>query len=281
MATGQTIRRNSAALVALTLALGCSANSPRNKYLLAEKLWTEGKYAAAVVEFEKIAVRDSKGKLGLQALYRAAVTQTLYLSNHVDAVKKFRVFAEEAGEVPLAWEARKQVGEILFSRLERHEEAMQHYRDLLRRRPDAPEAAEFRFRIAKASFFLSRFNEAIDVFQEIVKQHPGTPQAEQALYEIGVTHFTRGGHPAEGAPEKVMGADYREAVAAFKEFLKKHPNSRWAAEAAFGIAACHEELDQLDLAYQEYQALRASYPSPKVIEIKLHRLRERKSQRRR
>ena len=55
--------------------------------------------------------------------------------------------------------------------------------------------------------------------------------------------------------------------------------STLVAEARFGIANCLEELDQLDAAYHSYEYLLNSYPSPKVIQIKLARLKERKAQR--
>ncbi len=66
---------------------------------------------------------------------------------------------------------------------------------------------------------------------------------------------------------------------AYQRFLRRYPSSTWAAEAKFGIAACLEEMDQLDAALLQYESLRASYPSPKVIEIKLARIKERKEQR--
>ena len=72
---------------------------------------------------------------------------------------------------------------------------------------------------------------------------------------------------------------YQEAIDAYQKFLKAHPGSALAPEAQFGIASCLKELDQLDAAYHQYEALRGTYPSPKVIEVKLARIRERKMQR--
>jgi TolA-binding protein len=263
--------------LALLAATGCSVNATKKSYVLAEKLWTDGKYAAAVAEFEKVTARDSSGKLGLQALYRAASTEALFLGRYSDALRKYRRFAEMAGEHPTSWEAQKQVGEILFVKLEHFDQAIQHYRALLRQKPESPEAPEYLFRIAKSHFFLWQFNEAVRVYRELVRKHPDSPWAEKATFEIGVTYFTRGEQHSEGRGTGKEG--YQEAIDAYNQFLKKYPQSDLAPQAKFGIASCLEELDQLDAAYHAYESLKETYPSPKVVAIKLVRIKERKEQR--
>ena len=70
---------------------------------------------------------------------------------------------------------------------------------------------------------------------------------------------------------------YQEATEAYQAFIKKYPQSTLVPQARFGIASCLEELDQLDAAYQAYEALKDTYPSRNVIEIKLARIRERRA----
>ena len=66
--------------VAIGATASCGLNSSKSEYVMAEKLWTEGRYKAAVLEFEKVYNRDPKGKLGRQALFRAAMTRAYFLS---------------------------------------------------------------------------------------------------------------------------------------------------------------------------------------------------------
>src|SRR3954466_2048116 len=73
----------------------CSGNSSRNHYLLAEKLWTDKNYLAAVSEFERVTAKDPNGRLGRQALYRAASTQMLFLSEYHEALKKFNDYVQK------------------------------------------------------------------------------------------------------------------------------------------------------------------------------------------
>lgn len=269
------------ALLALLLA-SCSPNSAKKEYVLAEKLWTDGNYAASVNEFEKVYARDPHGKLGLQALFRAATTQAFFLLQYSDAIRKYRTYAEITSDQDASWEARVQIGELLFSKLELYDEAIQHYQTLLQKRPNDPDAALFQFRIAKSRFFLWRFDEAIRSYRELIRVYPKTPWAEKSAYELGVTYYTRGeqgGGGRVGAKGNTGIEVYQDAIDAFESFLKKYPQSPLVPQARFGIASCLEEMDQLEAAYHAYEALKSTYPSPSVIQVKLVRLRERKAQR--
>lgn len=266
--------------VALT---GCTSNSAKKQYLLAEKLWTDGKYTSAVSEFDKVTAKDSKGKLGLQALYRSATTQMLFLSQYGEAARKFKTFAEATGVDPeMAWDAQKQIGEILYSKTEQYDRAIQHYQMLLKQKPDAPETPEFMFRVAKSEFYLWHFDEAIAVYRQMITRFPGTGWAEKAAYEVGVTYFTRGEQrTGSGGRDREKGVTeaYQEAIEAYQKFIRLNPQSPLVPQARFGIASCYEEMDQLDAAYRAYENLKSTYPSPNVIAIKLARIRERQAQR--
>jgi len=282
-------RRTACGAIAVLVALtGCTSNTAKKQYLLAEKLWTDGKYSSAVTEFDKVTAKDPKGKLGLQALYRSAVTQMLFESQYGDAARKFKVFADSPGVDPdLAWDAQKQIGEILYAKTEQYDRAVQHYQMLLKLKPDAPEAPEMLFRIAKSHFFLWQFDDAVVVYNQMITQFPGTGWAEKASYEIGVTYFTRGeqktGNWPKNAEHGKSGAAsnnaYQEATEAYQRFIKNYPLSPLVPQARFGIASCLEELEQLDAAYRAYESLKSTYPSPNVIAIKLARIRERQAQR--
>ena len=259
------------------LILGCSVSSGKKHYVLAEKLWSDAKYAAAVTEFEKVVAKDPHGKLGMQALLRAASTQSFFLANYGDALKKYRVFIDANPGTDQTWDVKKQVGEILFTKTDQYEQAIQHYRKMLLERPESPEAPELLFRIGKSQFYLWQFADAVETYQGLIQKFPTSPWAEKASFETGVTHFTKGEQHPEG---KGPGMEaYREAIQAYETFLKTFPKSQLVPEAKFGIANCFEELDQLDAAFRAYEQLKQTYPSRNVIEIKLARIRERKAQR--
>lgn len=261
--------------LALIAGFGCGLNSSKKEYILAERLWTDGKYRSAVAEFDKVYARDPKSRLGHQALFRAAMTQAYFLSQYEAAIEKFRTYTQVESDLPSVWEAQRQIGELLFSKLEHYNQAAAHYQALLKKStlPSA-EAPFFRYRIARSYFFLGRFDDALKEYQALIEGAPSSSYAEKAAYELGSTYFTRG----EQLQEK-GGESYQKAMTAYKNFLKNYPKGDLVPQAKFGIASCLEEMDQLDRAYQAYEELKSTYPSPKVIQIKLARIKERQAQR--
>jgi TolA-binding protein len=268
------------------LSSACTVDSAKRHYVLAEKLWTDGKYAASVVEFEKVVNKDPHGKLGAQALLRGATTQALFLSQYAEAVKKLRLYIDATPDPAAAWDAEKEIGELLYSKLERYDQAVKHYETLVQQRPTSPEVPEFLYRIARSDYFLSRFEEARKNYETIIREYgknanpsgdgTGAVWAERASLEIGETELTRGEQAgSHGAATEI----YKNAMADFQNFEKTYPQSALLPQAQFGVANCLEELDQLDAAYRAYEAIRLKYPSRNVIEIKLARIRERKAQR--
>ncbi len=258
--------------------VSCATQNTKNHYILAEKLWNSGKYKAAVREFEKVIEKNPNSQLGLQALFRAAMTQTLYLEQHQEAIIKFETYIKLSENVPVVWESQKHVGDILYSKQENFEKAADYYRNLLKLRPRAIEAPEFLYKIGKSLFYLWRFKEAIHAFNGVIKTNPRSPWSEKAHYEIGVTYFTKG-HKEFEESNSLSWKTYERAISSYKEFVDKHPNSLFVPQARFGIASCFEAMEKLQEAYNLYEELEKTYPSPNVIKIKLVRIKERMRQR--
>jgi tetratricopeptide (TPR) repeat protein len=260
------------------LVMGCSVDSARHHYVLAERFWSDKNYAAAVIEFERVIAKDPSGGLGQQALYRSAMTQTLFLGQHVEAVQKLRSFIQYSTDSNLIRAAQIQVGEVLFTHLENYEQAVLHYQSLIKLYPDSSDVPSFLFRIAKSQFFLFQFSEALGTFQKIISQFPDTVWSERATLELGTTFFTRGQRQSVHSVSESN--DFDLAIQSYRKFIKLYPKSDLAAEARFGIASCLEEEDQLDEAYLIYSDLIKTYPAPRVVEIKISRIKERLAHRR-
>ena len=257
--------------------LACSAShSLKSQYLLAERFWTEGNYAAAVAEFDKVSQRDPKGRLGLQALFRSANTQYLFLQDYWESIRKYRLFIDRSSEAAAVWEAKKQIGEILYTKLELYDQAISLYKALLGERPDAADSPEFLYRIARSEFYLWRFAEALRNYQDLATRFSESIWGEKAAFELGRVYFTQGDQQESvrrGGRER--DSTFQSAIESFRRFMKKYPKSLYSLEARFGIASCLEEMDQLDAALAEFSALEESYPSRSVVQLRMSRLRSR------
>jgi tetratricopeptide (TPR) repeat protein len=257
---------------------GCTSQNPRDRFLLAEKLWQEKNYAAAVGEYEKVVQKDPSSDLGIEAAYRAATTQTLFLNEHLGALKKLNRIIEVSPDHRLAHPADRLIGEILFTKLEQYEPAIQHYEKMLDHYPDDPDRAVYTNRIGKAQFHLLRFDDSIKTFHIVVEKYPGTESAKLARFAIGVSEQTKG-HQLQTKEGRLAQDAFKQAVKDYTDFIARYPDDPLVLDAKFEIGNCLEELDQVDAAYEKFEEILEKYPNRTVVEMKLKRIRERKNQR--
>ncbi len=249
--------------------LGCTIQGAKKNYILAERLWADGNYTGSVREFEKVIKTDPKSILGLQALFRSAMTQTLFLEQHAEALEKLKTYLQLTEDPEMSWNARKEVGEILFSKQRKYASALAWYQELLHQRPRSPDASEIHYRIARAQFFLWKFEEAIQSFKEIELKYPKTSWAEKSAFDVGMTFFT-----SAGEEEATLG--FNQAIQSFEAFIKRYPSSKFIAQAEFWIASSFEELDRLEEAFTRFSALKGRHPEAHLVEVKLKRIQERR-----
>ncbi len=240
----------------------CNMQAGKSHYILAERLFNDRKYSAAVVEFQKIIEEDPKGPLAQQALFRIGLIQYLYLENYSYAIETFGRFIVLSQNIDLVYQAEKSIGEIYFSKLEDYKQAIQQYEKLLQKYPRSPENDFFILRKAKSYYSILEFKKAIQTYQELISANPKSTYVVEAFYQIGNTHFTSG--------------NCELAIKAFKEVTEKFSKSPQFIFAEFGIGNCFEELEKWDEAQQIYTKILDRYPTRKVVESKIKNLEDRK-----
>jgi tetratricopeptide (TPR) repeat protein len=245
--------------------------------MLAEKLWQEKNYPAAIAEYEKVIQKDPSSQIGVQAGYRAAMTQTLFMNEHLSALRKLNRIIEADTDPEFTYEAYRQIGEILFSRLEQYEQAIQHYEHVLELYPKDANQAEYIYRIGKGQFHLLKFDDSIRTFKIVLEKGKGTDWAKRARYEMAVSQQTKG-HQLQAKETRAAQDAFKEAVKQYEEFIKLFPDDPLALQSKFEIGNCYEEMDQVDAAYKVFEEIREKYPNRTVVELKLKRIHDRKNQ---
>lgn len=248
------------------MGFGCNSSTGKRHYVLAERLFSDHKYSAAVEEFKQIIEADPKSSLAQQALFRIGVIQYLYLDRHREAVRSFKQFVAVSENQELVFQAEKSLAEIYLNRMEDYRQAVEQYRKILEKYPKSEERDFFLLRLAKAYYGALDFDNAIVTYRQLVKEYPKSQHVPEALYQIGNTLYTK------GAP-----ADIDQATAAFKDVINRYPDSQQAVFAQFGIGNCLEEKDQIDEALAIYTKLLDKHPARGVVEAKIFRLKERKN----
>ena len=275
------------ASVALLFLVGCTGSGVKTDYILAERLWEEKSYLPAARQFERVFQRDQEGRLGQQALYRAATTRLLFLKDYDQALKLFTKYLEVAPQGPAARDARLEIGEIYFSRTNQYDEAIRHYSEWLADNPTATEAPGIQLRIGRAQFFLWRFTDAIRTFEALIARAPRGPLAAEAAYQIGVWQLSLASHPESASPgdeqEERAAPDslarHRLAIQAFERVEREFPGTPAAQEAGLGIAASLEERGLWEEALQKIEELGRTRPESPILKIRKKRIQDRLARR--
>jgi tetratricopeptide (TPR) repeat protein len=267
---------NSKIWIVLTVLLSsCTIQSSlSNRYLTAEKLWTEKNYPAAVTEFDRIVKESPNSAIGLQALWRSAMTRTLFLNDQEEAIKSFETYLERASSSELAPQAQKEIAEIYFLKLGQHKKAIDYYQKLLQSKKfSADDEAMFSYRIARSYFLMNKILRSIELNEELIKDYPKSPYAIKAKMDLANSWYAIGDSEKQG---------YAKALKLFQEIaaLTRGKDAMMYAEAVFGQASTMEEMDQLEDAYAMFKTLDGNYPAPNVIKVRMVRLEERMKKKR-
>ena len=263
--------------VVLALLLGaCTIQSSlSNRYLTAEKLWTDKNYPAAATEFDRIVKESPNTAIGLQALWRASMTRTLFLNDQEEAVKGFETYYERASSSELAPQAQKEIAEIYFLKLNQYKKAIDAYQKLLAsKKYSSDDEALFSYRIARSYFLMNKILHSIELNEDLIAKYPKSPLAIKAKIDLANSWYALGDNEKQG---------YAKALKLFQEIANstKGRDDIAYAEAVFGQASTLEEMDQLEEAYRLFKSLTSIYPAPNVIQIKIFRLDERMKKKRR
>jgi tetratricopeptide (TPR) repeat protein len=259
--------------IAVCFSFGCFSactiqSSLSNRYLTAEKLWSEKNYAAAASEFDRVTKESPNSALGLQALWRASTTRALFLNDDDDALKGFNTFLERAGSSDLAPQAQKEIGDIYFLKLNQYGKAIDHYQKLIdSKKFSADENALFQYRIARSQFLSNHLKKSADAYELLLSQYPNSRYGTRGKLDLAQNWY------AIGDTDKLA---YGKALKLFSDVATSERNNpEIRAEAIFGEAEVKEEIDQLEDAHELYQSILAVYPAPNVIKIRMFRLEER------
>jgi tetratricopeptide (TPR) repeat protein len=250
--------------------VGCTVQSSvSNHYLTAEKLWTEKNYPAAAAEFDFVVKEAPNSAIGLQALWRAALTRALFLGQSEEALKDFELFLERAGGSDLAPQAQLEIGEIHFSRMAQYQKAIDHYQKLLdMKKFPREEEAKFIYRIARSYFLTNRIRKAQEWYERGQSEYRDSSLLSKMKYDLANTWY------ALGETDRTA---YFKALKSFQELgqLVKSSDHRLYVQCVFGEAATLEELEDFEKAHALFSTIEEDYPAPNVIKVRMHRLSER------
>ena len=260
-----------APLVFLVFFLGaCTSQSSISvRYLTAEKLWSEKKYEASVVEFDRIVKENPGSALGVQALWRASMTRALFLNDNAEALRGLQKFIDQSAQSNLTLEAQKEIGEIFFNKTQQYPQAIDHYEKLIESKKfGKDDEGFFLYRISRANAALGKIKRAIATEDLILSKFPKGDLEVKAKLDLAQNWFTLGDIDKQAYGKSL---DFYKQVS---EETKTRDRKRYLS-AQFGMATVLEEMDRLDEAVAIFESIESEYDVPHVVSIRIKKINDR------
>ncbi|MBS1986168.1 MAG: tetratricopeptide repeat protein [Bdellovibrionales bacterium] len=265
-------RFTSRALAPLLLFFSaCSVGVAEKDWQLAEEFETHGQYLRAIEEYSRIVNLGHRDALAIRAQMRIAEIYNRNLKDYPRAIRAYRDAYRRSDDRRMKMDARWAIATIYNDRLQNSAAAAEEYKPLYEEFGQyQKDGEEILLAWAKSLNDSGRFKESAEKYVEFRKRYPGHKEGPRTLLEEGHAHL------ADREPELAVKC-FRELISTFGG---QDGYRSMVAEAYFGLGSAFESMDELSPALEAYRQSLATYPNPKVIQLKIERVEKRKRERR-
>lgn len=225
----------------------------------AVEAWGSGDYKLAVEEYERYLYQRPTGDKAPEARFQLANIYYFKLQRYDQARLNYVAFIEQNPSNANTPLARERLAEVL-AEMGRSFEAIAEYENL--NPPDAGERRRIRLRIADLYFAQRNYSQALTEYEKVIEKVPYDELSEQAyLREASVYHIERG--------------QYLQALPVYDKLTSMSADPKVRLRAAYGTAECYAGLYRFDEAIKTLRTIKEeseqSDVSRRVAELELQK----------
>ena len=226
-------------LLASLLAVACSRDVEQSLERAVEA-WDSGNYKLAAEEYERYLEKDPSSDKAAEARFQLANIYYFKLQRYDQARAHYTTFLERNHSHENAQLARERLAEVL-GEMGRSYEAIAEYENL--NPQNADERRRIRLRIADLYFRQRNYSQALTEYEKVIEKVAYDELSEQAyLREASIYHIERG--------------QYQQAVPVYQMLASASGDPEVRVRALFGLADCFARLFQFDDAIQALRSIK-------------------------
>lgn len=241
----------------------CSFSYSNLEYRRGRKALEKTQYAQAQKHFNRVIQHNPDSEQALSAAREAAKIAMFETKQYGDAITFYQHLIRFSPYERERRDAQKTIASIFFEKLADYTRAIDEYSKLLLLRNSKDEIVEYRYYLARSHFYLNHFNEAQIEIESALKLADVSDNIFEMSMLLGNIYFNT--------------KRLELAVATYEQLLKQFPERAKAENVEMTIVVCLEELDAFDAAISRLEKMRASYADKEFVDLKIKRLKERKS----
>lgn len=225
-------------VVALTTA-ACSKSSA-NSLERAVAAWDSGDYKVAVEEYENFLDHNPTAEKAPEARFQLANIYYFKLQRYDQARAHYSALLEQHPSHVNAQLARERLAEVL-GEMGRSYEAIAEFENI--NPPDVNERRRVRLRIADLYFAQRNYSQALTEYERVVEKVAYDELTEQAyLREASIYHIER--------------SQYQQAIPVYQKLASSSGDTKVRLRAMYGLADCYAALYQMDEAIKTLRGIK-------------------------
>lgn len=242
---------------------GCSFSFDWFQYLRARRAMMRQDYPAALMIFQEIVDRQPDSRRALSSSRQGARVAHLETKNYPLAVEFYKHIILRSPDPEERRNAQRYVAQIYFENLLDYEKAVLEYERLLKLTTAREEAFRFRLNLAKAHLQLNALEQANNELDMILSQKLEPDE----IFEAKILKAN------------ILMSDKKlnEAAVSWQEVLQEFPERSQKENVALNLVVCYEEMKDFEKAIEVLERMKADYPNPDFLNVRIARLKERKS----
>ena len=243
----------------MLLLLSACRRDAEQSLTRAVEAWDSGDYKLAVEEYERYLYQRPTGDKAPEARFQVANIYFFKLQRYDQARVNYVAFIEQNPSNANTPVARERLAEVL-AEMGRSFEAIAEYENL--NPQDAGERRRIRLRIADLYFAQRNYSQALTEYEKVIEKVPYDELSEQAyLREASVYHIER--------------SQYLQALPVYDKLTSMSTEPKVRLRAAYGTAECYAGLYRFDEAIKTLRTIKEESEqadvSRRVAELELRK----------
>jgi tetratricopeptide (TPR) repeat protein len=226
-------------LILVAVLAGACHRDVEQSLVRAAEAWDSGNYKLAAEEYERYLEKDPASDKAAEARFQLANIYYFKLQRHDQARANYTAFLERNHTHSNAQLARERLAEVL-GEMGRSYEAIAEYENL--NPTDENERRRIRLRIADLYFAQRNYSQALTEYEKVIEKVAYDELSEQAyLREASIFHLERG--------------QYQQALPVYQMLVSASSDREVRVRARYGLAECFAGLYQFDEAIGTLRAI--------------------------
>ncbi len=247
----------------VTFLSGCTLSFDWFHRIRARELIRAGDYPKALEILREVRDRNLDNQKSVEVSRLGARVAQIDAKDYILAIEFYRHLVMRSENVAERKNAQRLIAQLYFENLQDYSQAVLEYEKILKLTLPPEEAFRYRLNLAKAHFQLNSLEQAdneIDTLLAMKKL-----DADQ-IFDAKMLK----------ANIQVAVKNLVAAAETWSQVLQEFPERSKREKVALNLVVCYEEQKEFGKAIEVLEKMKADYPNPDFLDVRIARLKERK-----